>query len=147
MAESIQEKRARRRKRRKEAREGDETEKGASEKKGYATPSRRKGETNIESQDNALVRPFRGIIDYFEGVRGELEKVTWPTQEETTRLSYIVAAVTVVSSLFLGGLALIFTQLFNVGVDNPSLFIGAFVAFLVVLFFYARYSARTRTEL
>jgi len=151
MTESIQEKRARRRRRKREARQGEieaentELEKGITEKKGYATRSRRKGEGEVD-EGNALTRPFRGPLNYFEGVRSELEKVTWPTPEETQRLSYIVAVVTVASSLFLGGLALIFTRLFNIGVETPTVFIGAFVAFLILLYVYSRYGRSTGSE-
>jgi preprotein translocase subunit SecE len=41
-------------------------------------------------------RPAQDIVN-------ELKKVTWPTREETTRLTVAVLAVTVAIGLFLGG--------------------------------------------
>jgi preprotein translocase subunit SecE len=151
MAESsIKEKRARRRKRRQDtpAEENDaaaeEIEKGLTEKKDRATPSRRKGEVGQVTQtksSNPIMRVFNPIREYIEGVRSELDKVTWPTREETLRLTYIVAAATVASALFLGGLSIIFTELFNIGVETPLVFLGVFVVFLVILYGYARFTS------
>lgn len=143
MAESsIKEKRARRRKRKQEERQSpapDETaDKGITEKKATATPGRR----GTDSGGNFITRSFGSVVEYLEGVRSELEKVTWPTREETTRLTYIVAAATVASALVLGGLSILFTELFNIGVDRPMVFLGVFIAFLVLLFGYSRYSER-----
>ncbi len=152
MAESsIKEKRARRRKRRREALNepaeatAEAAEKGITEKKGYATPSRRKGESTQE-RPNPVVRFFGGIVEYFEGVRSELEKVTWPTREETIRLSNIVGIVTLISALVLGGLSIIFTELFNIGVDQPLVFVGVFVAFIALLYAYSRYMSQNSGE-
>ncbi|MEM6283053.1 MAG: preprotein translocase subunit SecE [Chloroflexota bacterium] len=151
MAEgSIKERRARRRKRKQEAREEvneevEETEKGITAKKGYATPSRRRGEDNTVAvqSNNPIVRGFRSVIDYFDGVRSELEKVTWPTREETIRLTWIVSGVTLASALFLGGLSILFTEIFNLGVDNPIVFIGVFVAFLGLIYAFSQYMSRS----
>jgi preprotein translocase subunit SecE len=54
-------------------------------------------------QSNALVR-------YFRETRGELRKVTWPTREESQRLTAIVLGVTAVMAVFLGLLDLIFSS-------------------------------------
>ncbi len=54
-------------------------------------------------QSNALLR-------YFRETRGELRKVTWPTREESQRLTAIVLGVTAVMALFLGLLDLIFSN-------------------------------------
>lgn len=153
MAESsIKEKRARRRKRKLEARtdapEATEemADKGITAKKGYATPSRRKGDENTQASPNPVVRFFSGIVEYFGGVRSELEKVTWPTREETQRLSYIVGIVTLASALLLGGLSIIFTEIFNLGVDQPLVFLGVFVLFLGLLYAYSWYMSRQSSE-
>jgi preprotein translocase subunit SecE len=148
MAESIQEKRKARRKRREEG--GDELENtGITEGKGRATPSRRKGEitgAGVTVQDgNALTRFFGRIIEYFAGVRSELEKVTWPTREETNRLTRIVLLVTLASALFLGGLSILFTEIFNLGVVRPWIFILVFVAFIGLLLAYARFVGQNET--
>lgn len=52
-----------------------------------------KVEKGVAPQENALVR-------YFRETRGELRKVTWPTREESTRLTGIVLGAIVVSAIF-----------------------------------------------
>ena len=42
------------------------------------------------------------IIRYFQETQTELRKVTWPTREETLRLTLIVFAFTVAATIFLG---------------------------------------------
>ncbi len=54
-------------------------------------------------ETNALVR-------YFRETRGELRKVTWPTRQESQRLTAIVLGVTAVMALFLGLLDFIFSN-------------------------------------
>ena len=46
---------------------------------------------------------------YLREVRGELRKVTWPTREESIRLTIIVLIVTIVFALFLWGFDYIFS--------------------------------------
>jgi preprotein translocase subunit SecE len=45
---------------------------------------------------------------------GELRKVTWPTRDEALRLTAIVIAVLFGSSLFLGLIDMLLTELFRV---------------------------------
>lgn len=45
------------------------------------------------NQSNSVVR-------YFREVRGELRKVTWPTREESQRLTGVVIAVTIAFAIF-----------------------------------------------
>ncbi len=147
MAESIQEKREARRKRREEVSE-EPDDKGITEGKGRATPSRRKGEiagASTTGSGNAVTRFFGGIRDYFEGVQSEIEKVTWPNREETSRLTRIVLIVTLASALFLGGLSILFTEIFNLGVVRPWIFIVVFVVFLGLLAAYARFASQHET--
>lgn len=66
------------------------------------TKSERKS-TKSGDQSNALIR-------YFRETRGELRKVTWPTRQESQRLTAIVLGVTAVMALFLGLLDLIFSN-------------------------------------
>jgi preprotein translocase subunit SecE len=150
MAESIKEKRQARRKRNTEPEatvEAVEESKGVTEKKGRPTPSRRKGETQKHTQDerNAITRGWHTVTDYFHGVRSEIQKVTWPTREETNRLTRIVGIVLIASSLVLGGLSILFTELFNIGVNSPLIFVGVFVVFVGLLFAYSRYVARSES--
>ena len=51
------------------------------------------------------------IVRYIRETRGEIRKVTWPTREESRRLTAIVLGVTAVMSLFLGILDFIFSNL------------------------------------
>ena len=50
------------------------------------------------------------IIKYFRETRGELRKVTWPTRQESQRLTAIVLGVTALMAIFLGLLDLIFSS-------------------------------------
>ena len=47
-----------------------------------------------QSQPNAVTR-------YFRETRGEIRKVTWPTRQESWRLTGIVLAVTIATAAFL----------------------------------------------
>jgi preprotein translocase subunit SecE len=51
------------------------------------------------------------IVKYLRETRAELRKVTWPTPDEARNLTVIVLVVTVVMSLFLGLLDVIFSGL------------------------------------
>jgi preprotein translocase subunit SecE len=46
--------------------------------------------------------PVAGIARYVRETRGELRKVTWPTREESWRLTLIVLGVSAVTAIFLG---------------------------------------------
>lgn len=48
-------------------------------------------------------------ISYFKEVRSEVDKVVWPTREQTIRYTVLVIIVSVASGLFLGGLDYILT--------------------------------------
>lgn len=96
--------------------------------KGRPTPARR--EQN--GKGNFLTRIFRPIVNYFSTTRAELEKVTWPTRQEGIRLSGIVIAVTVVSSIALGVLDYLYGELFRLGFNAPLIFV-VFGAVLVVI--------------
>ncbi len=50
------------------------------------------------------------ISKYIRETRGELRKVTWPTREESQRLTAIVLGVTVAMAIFLGLLDFIFSN-------------------------------------
>jgi preprotein translocase subunit SecE len=77
--------------------------------------SEKKSTKKSGEQSNALSR-------YFRETRGELRKVTWPTREESQRLTAIVLGVTAVMAVFLGLLDLIFSN----GVESMvRLLVGA----------------------
>ena len=48
---------------------------------------------------------------FLKEVRVELQKVTWPNREQTTRLTAIVILVSATVAVFVGGLDLLFTKL------------------------------------
>jgi preprotein translocase subunit SecE len=55
-------------------------------------------------------RSDNAIIRYFQDTSTELQKVSWPTREETIRLSSIVLGALVVFTIFLGLLDFLFQQ-------------------------------------
>ncbi len=82
-----------------------------------------------EGKGNFITRPLRGIVGYFTATRAELQKVTWPTREESLRLSGIVIAMTIFFSLALGSMDYLYGQLFRLGFSTPVIF----VIFAIVL--------------
>ncbi len=52
-------------------------------------------------------------FQFFGEVAGELKRVTWPSRQETTRLTILVIAVSIVIGIFLFA----FDQVFNVLLD------------------------------
>jgi preprotein translocase subunit SecE len=116
-------------------------ERGITAGKGRATPSRRR-QVEEEESGNLATRTVGGLRGYFEGVRSELEKVVWPTREETRRLTIIVLVTLVICSLILGAISFIFTELFRIGLNSPIILLG-FMFFAVAggLFVY-RYNSR-----
>lgn len=65
---------------------------------------------HLSFYDRWVPRPVRDVIS-------ELKKVSWPTREETTRLTVAVVVVSVVIGLALGGIDIGFNWL----VDNTLL--------------------------
>ncbi len=58
------------------------------------------------------------VINFLKETRSELEKVVWPTREQTIRYSILVIVVAVVVGLLLGGLDYILTKLTEVILQN-----------------------------
>ncbi len=50
------------------------------------------------------------IVRYIRETRGELRKVTWPTRQESQRLTAIVLGVTAAMAVFLGLLDFVFSN-------------------------------------
>jgi preprotein translocase subunit SecE len=86
--------------------------------KGRATPSRRE-EDDEDEDGNVITRTGSGLVEYWEGVKGELRKVAWPTREETRRLTIIVLITLVASAIILGLISAAFTELFRIGLGSP----------------------------
>jgi len=51
------------------------------------------------------------VTTYFKEVRVEMKKVNWPSREQTIKYTLIVIGLTLVVSLYLGGLDAIFNEL------------------------------------
>lgn len=67
------------------------------------TKTESKGAKKASNQPNAVSK-------YIRETRGELRKVTWPTREESQRLTAIVLGVTIAMAIFLGLLDFIFSN-------------------------------------
>ena len=55
-----------------------------------------------------------GGIRFFGEVISELRKVTWPTRQETTRLTILVLVVSIAIGIFLGIIDIFFSRFFSV---------------------------------
>lgn len=77
----------------------------------------------------------RNVVAYFQDVAAEMQKVTWPSREETSRLTSVVLAVTVSFAVGLGLLDTFyswwFRQAFHADSEWIFLVVGAIVATLV----------------
>ncbi|MDA0989111.1 MAG: preprotein translocase subunit SecE [Chloroflexi bacterium] len=62
--------------------------------------------------------PRRGIFQFFGEVVSELKKVTWPSRQETVRLTLLVIAVSVAIGIVLGVLDLLFARLLDIVVSS-----------------------------
>jgi preprotein translocase subunit SecE len=115
---------------------------GLTERKGRATPGRRTQEMEeAKVEGNFLTRRVRGLRDYIEGVRSEVQKIVWPTREETRRLTIIVLTTTIIASIVLGIISLLFNQYIAIGIQQPTLIFG--ISFLVVLGIFVYYLRRS----
>lgn len=102
-------------------------------RKDRPTPSQRqvkpKGSTSGLISRIPVVRT---IVGYLRGVASEIQKVTWPTREEATRLTSVVLAVTVAFAVSLGLLDVFlswwFQQAFSKDSETIFLIVGAVVA-------------------
>ncbi len=63
--------------------------------------------------EKAAKQQSNPVTRYLREVRGELKKVTWPSREESWRLTWIVLAVTILFALFLWA----FDSLFSSAVE------------------------------
>lgn len=53
-------------------------------------------------------------LTFLKEVRTEMEKVSWPSRQEATRLTAIVIAASIVVAIFIGGLDFVFAKLMEV---------------------------------
>ncbi|MBI5928850.1 MAG: preprotein translocase subunit SecE [Chloroflexi bacterium] len=131
----VSDSRARRKRNRGEAFETVAPGPATTEKKNRPTPSRRDAKGVATTGNRIESLPVIGsLVTYFRNVYTEMQKVTWPTREETIRLTRIVLSVTVGFSLALGGLDIFYswwmhTELLN----NEGGFLGVAAVFVVLL--------------
>jgi len=71
------------------------------------------------------------IVKYFQDTRAELRRVTWPTREETRKLTLIIVAVTLAMAIFLGTLDYIFQGLVAGIIAGSWLQIGVSIVLFV----------------
>ena len=64
-------------------------------------PKKRTGAVKKQPSENKDKRS-NPLTEYLRETRGEMRKVTWPTRQETQRLTAIVIGFTIVFSAFLG---------------------------------------------
>jgi preprotein translocase subunit SecE len=55
-------------------------------------------EALVESKKNALSR----LLDFFREVRGEIQKVTWPTTEELRKATLVIVIFVALLGVFIG---------------------------------------------
>lgn len=60
------------------------------------------------------MRIIKGIIRYLSEVRSEMSKVTWPSRNQTVKMTIIVLIVSVIVGILIGGLDLLLTRFFGV---------------------------------
>jgi preprotein translocase SecE subunit len=94
------------------------------------TPSQREEPTRSR---NFIVRFVQSLNNYRKETDVELRKVAWPSREETSRLTYIVVAVTVVSSLFLGTVSFLFSLLITQAADATNGTLAGLVSVALIL--------------
>ncbi len=54
------------------------------------------------------------LLSNINDIRAELNKVTWPTRDETRNLTIVVIGISVGLGLFLGGIDLLLSTLYSV---------------------------------
>lgn len=127
----VSDSRARRKRKRGEAfRKTSVTETG---KKGRPTPSRRQARRAV-ARTPADWPVIGGVVAYLQGVYAEMQKVTWPNQEETINLTQVVLAVTIAFAIGLGLIDTFYTWWFRQAfAQEIALFLGIGAGFLVIL--------------
>ena len=57
-----------------------------------------------------ILLPLKPVLDFLASTRVELDKVVWPTRQQTLKLTIIVVIVTVSVGFFVGGLDFLLTK-------------------------------------
>lgn len=109
--------------------------------KGRPTPSNRRRHEE-EEEGNFIERTGGGFAEYVQGVREELQKVSWPTAEETKRLTIIVIATLIAAALILGIISAAFTELFRIGLSAPAILFAVIAVAVAAGFFVFRMNSK-----
>ena len=64
--------------------------------------------SSAKVQKSQKVQSENGVLRYIRETREEIAKVTWPTREEGSRLTWIVFVVTIIAAIALFGADYIF---------------------------------------
>ena len=76
---------------------------------------RREAERSESRQPGRMAMPQRrrggSPVQFIKDTYGELQKVVWPTRQQTTNLTTVVIAVSVAVGILLGGVDWVFTQI------------------------------------
>ena len=83
---------------------GEDDDNSQVARKDRPTPSTRQTKTRGVGSTGLVNRipVVRTVVAYFRGVFSEMQKVTWPTNDETRRLTYVVMGVTIAFAIGLG---------------------------------------------
>jgi len=66
---------------------------------------------NFRACDKILAIMATKPLTYLKEVKTEMQRVSWPTRQEATRLTLIVIGVTVVVAVLIGAFDFLFTKL------------------------------------
>jgi len=70
-----------------------------------------KEEARAKKQQQPTKRKERtGVLQFFQEVRAELKKVTWPSREELATYTIVVFAVSTVLTFYIAGLDYVLTR-------------------------------------
>jgi preprotein translocase subunit SecE len=83
----------------------------AGQKPKPSSTSRKSSAKRGSQRSSKSAKSRNAVIRYFQETRDELRKVTWPTQEQTIRLTLIVLGTSVAFALVLGFLDRVFLEL------------------------------------
>lgn len=58
------------------------------------------------------------VLDFLREVKVELEKVVWPSREQTIKLTMIVVFTILIVGFFIGGIDLLLSKLFDLLINR-----------------------------
>ena len=122
--------------RRRRQRSTQETAAQPAPRKDRPTPSARQAAKPQKASRSLVDRipVVRSVVAYLRGVVAEMQKVTWPTREETRNLTLLVLGVTVAFAIGLGALDAFFSWWFRQAFhpDSEGVFLAVAAAMALV---------------